>query len=275
MKNLSVITICYNEPNLEETCESIVNQTWQDFEWIVIDGGSNKETLDIFEKYKDRIDKFISEPDSGIYNAYNKGLKLATGKYLSFMNAGDCFYHNEVLNLFNCYVQNNKADIYYGECEYTFRRPDNSRDIVTNNPKTVSREFFILSNICTQGMFIAKDIFDEYGLFNENYKVCADYEKWLQAIRDNRTFEYLPIVVAKFDLNGISSNKKTRILTQSERLEIRSHFFSANDIKNVEENYKMDYSFLEQLFSIKNNKTNSCKIITLLGCHLKIKRSNK
>ena len=61
MKKLSVVTICYNEPNLEETCKSIVNQTWQDFEWIVVDGASNKETLDIFEKYKHRIDKFISE----------------------------------------------------------------------------------------------------------------------------------------------------------------------------------------------------------------------
>ena len=70
MNKVTIITICYNEPNLEQTCESIVNQTWQDFEWIVIDGGSNKETLDVFEKYKHRIDKFVSEPDNGIYNAY-------------------------------------------------------------------------------------------------------------------------------------------------------------------------------------------------------------
>ena len=94
MKKLSIITICYNEPNLEETCKSIVNQTWQDFEWIVVDGGSNEETQKIWDKYKYRIDKFISEPDNGRYNAMNKGIAQAHGEFLNFMNSGDFFYNN-------------------------------------------------------------------------------------------------------------------------------------------------------------------------------------
>ena len=77
MPKLSVITVCYNEPNLEKTCESIVNQTWQDFEWIVIDGGSNQETQKIWDKYKYRIDKFVSEDDNGVYDAMNKGNYLS------------------------------------------------------------------------------------------------------------------------------------------------------------------------------------------------------
>ena len=113
MKKLSIITINYNEPNLKKTCESIVNQSWQDFEWIVIDGGSNEKNLAIFEQYKHRIDKFISEPDNGIYDAYNKGINLATGEYLNFMNAGDCFYSDKILERF--IAQNSKADILYGD----------------------------------------------------------------------------------------------------------------------------------------------------------------
>lgn len=273
MKKLSIITICYNEPNLEETCKSIVNQTWQDFEWIVIDGGSNKETLDIFEKYKNRIDKFISEPDNGIYNAYNKGLKLATGKYLSFMNAGDSFYNKDVLKIFDCISNANDADVYYGECELSIN--DNINNAISNYPKILSEDFFILSNICTQGMFIAKHLFEIFGGFNENYKICADYEKWLEFFTNKKRFEYLPIIVAKYDLNGISSNKKTKNKTSNERLEIRSKFFSQKNITSVENNNKTKYSFLEQIFSLKNDIYGTHKIITFLGCHLKIKRSHK
>ena len=97
MPKVSIITICYNEPDLEKTCESIVNQTWQDFEWIVVDGGSNQETIDIFEKYKARIDEFISESDNVRYNAMNKGIKLAQGEYLNFLNAGDYYFYNDAL----------------------------------------------------------------------------------------------------------------------------------------------------------------------------------
>lgn len=113
MKKLSIITICYNEPHVEDTCKSIVNQTWQNFEWIVIDGKSNEETLNIFEKYRYRIDTFISEPDKGIYNAYNKGIKLARGEYVQFLNAGDSFYSHDALNIFFSKVKRS-ASVLYG-----------------------------------------------------------------------------------------------------------------------------------------------------------------
>ena len=94
---LSVITICYNEKNIRKTCESIVGQSWQDFEWIVVDGGSTDGTLDVLNEYRDRIDVLISEPDNGIYNAMNKGIARARGEWLNFMNGGDAFCDKTVL----------------------------------------------------------------------------------------------------------------------------------------------------------------------------------
>lgn len=275
MKKISVITICYNEPNVEKTCESIVNQTWQNFEWIVIDGGSNQETQKVWDKYKYRINKFISEPDNGIYNACNKGIKIADGDYLIFMNAGDWFYHKDILKLYTNYIECNDSDIYYGQCECSFKKPDNIGDYITNYPSKISRDFFILSNICTQGMLISREIFSQLGLFNENYKVCADYEKWLQAIKVQKRFMYVPIIVSTYDLNGISGNVKTRELTLSERDKIRNSYFTSNEICNAENKNKVVYSALELIFSLKNTPSRSHKIITLFGIHLKIKRKTK
>ena len=88
---LSIVTVCYNEKDIGRTCESIVSQSCQDFEWIVVDGGSTDGSLEVIKHYKERIDILISEPDNGIYDAMNKGIRLAKGKWINFMNGGDTF----------------------------------------------------------------------------------------------------------------------------------------------------------------------------------------
>lgn len=267
MKKLSIITICYNEPNLEKTCESIVNQSWQDFEWIVIDGGSNDETLAIFDRYKSRIDKFVSEPDNGIYNACNKGIKLANGEYLIFMNAGDLLYHKDTLKLFHCFSQVSSAGIYYGECEL-FKNQNSST--ITNYPKYIDLDFFAGNNICMQGMFIRKYLFGKYGLFNEKYKILADYERWLHflSLLGGRVFCYIPIVVATFDLNGISSTTKAT----DESKYIISRYFSKEKIKQIKKySKKTRYAFLKQIFSVRNSSDKCHKVITILNIKLYFK----
>ena len=91
---LSIVTVCYNEKDIGRTCESIVSQSCQDFEWIVVDGGSTDGSLEVIKHYKERIDILISEPDNGIYDAMNKGIRLAKGKWINFMNGGDTFADN-------------------------------------------------------------------------------------------------------------------------------------------------------------------------------------
>lgn len=268
---LSIITICYNEPDVERTCESIVNQTWQDFEWIVVDGGSNKETLDIFEKYKHRIDKFVSEKDNGIYNACNKGINMSSGKYLIFMNAGDCFYNKEVLNCVAPVLGNSGAGIIFGEVERAFKN-EKKKDYVTCTPQIVDNDFFITNNLCTQGVFIEKSLFDIYGSYDESYKICADYEKWVKFYKNGVRFHYVPVIIAEYDFNGVSSSPKTKKLSASEHNEIKQKYFTDEEIIKSGEAQKMSYSILENIFSMKNNSSGSHKIITILGLHIKLRR---
>ncbi|MGL4982869.1 MAG: glycosyltransferase family 2 protein [Treponemataceae bacterium] len=179
MKKLSIITICYNEKDVEKTCKSIVDQKWQDFEWIVIDGGSDQWCLDLLEKYKYRMNYFITEPDNGIYDAMNKGILQATGEYLNFMNAGDAFIDNNVLSDI---INNFSAEIIYGG-EYWIS--EYNMIIKKINQKfDFSSSFFWSSAywLRHQSAFIKKKLFDKYGLYDTQYISAADYEIFMRFI---------------------------------------------------------------------------------------------
>ena len=225
MKKLSIITICYNiKDEIERTCESIINQTDQDFEWIVVDGGSTDGTIDILNKYKHRMDVFISEPDKGIYNAMNKGIKLSTGTYLNFMNGGDKFIQNDVLEK----IFKNKdydADILYGNmCR--FKKKKIIKRIYS---KPINKKYFYNSCISHQSSFIKRDLFDKYGLYNENYRIVSDWEKWIVFAINNCKFQHLDLFVAIFDTNGISSQTSPTLI--AERTSVHNKYFSLNATK--------------------------------------------
>ncbi len=269
MKKLSVVTICYNEPNLEETCKSIVNQTWQDFEWIVIDGASNKETLDIFEKYKHRIDKFISEPDNGIYNACNKGIKLSNGEYIQFLNAGDSYYSdNSLENVFKDKFYN--EDIIYGEIEQIYK--NNPRKNRFSEQSEITKDFMINGCIQTPAAFIKREMFEKYGLYDENFKIVSDYEKFVTFYKNNATFKHINVVVSKFDKSGISSNKKYQSLHLKERREVLNKYFTKTEIEEASTKSKK-FSLFEKFFSITNSQGRTHKIITILGISFRIRRN--
>ena len=203
-KKLSIITVCFNiKDEIERTCESIVNQTWQDFEWIVIDGGSTDGTLDILKKYEKHISVLISEPDKGIYNAMNKGIKIAKGKYLNFMNGGDSFYADDVLEKVFA-GKDYDADVLYGNMNYIEAE---GKSQIRVFPKNVDAEFFRDDCINHQSTFIKRELFDKYGLYSENYKIVSDWEKWVIFAINNRSFQQLDFVVANFVGDGISAKR--------------------------------------------------------------------
>ncbi len=196
---LSIITICYNEKNIRKTCESIVNQSWQEFEWIVVDGGSNDGTLDVLNEYKERINVLISEPDNGIYNAMNKGIAQAKGTWLNFMNGGDAFVGPMVLEqVFGGNRTYEEADVLYGDML--------CRGKVHKMPDAVEASFFIHSCINHQSSFIRAALLREQGGYNEKYRIAADMEKWVLWLKNGRVFRYLPMLIADFDASGISSS---------------------------------------------------------------------
>ena len=267
-KKLSIITICYNEPEVEKTCESIVNQTWQDFEWIVIDGGSNKETLDVFNRYKDRIDIFISEKDGGRYEAMNKGIKLASGKYLNFLNAGDSYFYNDVLkDIFK--DKDWEAGVLYGNENFDY---DSDKCFIEGISKKITKDLLYKSTIRHQSSFIRKELFDKYGKYNEENKVVSDYEKWFVFLENNVSFEFIPYIVANFNMLGISCNKKSQDIAIAERKKIIKKYFSGEEIRNFKRNKKKSLRFAEKIFSLKN-KDKIHKVLTILGIQIKIRRS--
>ena len=230
MKKLSVITICYNiKDEIERTCESIVNQTWQDFEWIIVDGGSTDGTLDILNKYKDRVNIFISEKDKGVYNAMNKGIRLAHGKWLNFMNGGDTFYEKDVLEkVFK--GKDYGADVLYGQC--CVHNLDQSTPILTY-PEKLDLYFFCSKGLNHQSSFIKKELFKKYGLYDENYKISSDKEKYLLFISKKCLFLYLPFPIANFYRGGISGNFATNPQHQMEYTKTLQKYYNIHHKMSV------------------------------------------
>ena len=160
---ISIITVNYNEKNIERTLKSIVTQTFQDFEWIIIDGGSNPETLSIINKYKNRINILISEKDDGVYDAMNKGIKISGGSWLIFMNAGDSFYENTSLEkIFSKYITAiQQKDIIY--CDSIYHTIDNIK-YKPVFPDKLDSKFWYESCISHQSSFIKRELFEKYGI---------------------------------------------------------------------------------------------------------------
>jgi len=200
MHRLSIVTVCKNERNIKETCESVVAQTRQDFEWIVIDGGSDDlQTLETIEKYKDRINVFISEKDNGIYDAMNKGIKLAKGEYINFLNGGDSFLSKDTLE--KVFSKEYSSDVLYGDAFFVYDKCMRKMSF----PKNLTKEFFYDSCLAHSSAFIKTSLFEKYGPYNEANKIVSDWEKWIEFIVSGVRFEHIDVTVSKYDMSGISS----------------------------------------------------------------------
>jgi glycosyltransferase involved in cell wall biosynthesis len=264
---ISIITVCYNEPNLEATCESIVAQTEQNFEWIVVDGGSDEKTQRIWQKYRHRINKFVSEKDSGIYNAMNKGIRLATGEYLLFLNAGDAFEDSEVIN--NVIKMKLDRNIVYGDVR-PVGRGDGKR--IQTFPDFIERSYWIRHTICHNATFIKKSLFDKFGLYDETLRIVADGKKWLEFfLLRNCSYKHISLTVTKFDENGVSTDPKRRWLLMKEREIILKNYFSQKEIKREENRVKYN-NVWERLFSVKNDWNKRTKVLTVVGLKFRFKR---
>ena len=222
---LSVITICYNEVNgIKNTIESVINQKFRDFEFLVIDGNSTDGTREIVERYKDKIAVFISEKDRGIYSAMNKGLSLARGEYIIFLNGGDYFYNVNVLA--HVFKEEIKAPIIYGYCE---TRTSINTPTLFRAPANLTKRHLIKTSLPHQATFIKRELFLRFGNFDETYKIAGDYDLLLRlVIKNSVNAQYVPVLCSYFDRNGISSTSSQ--LRDYEKEKARSMSFSRFDL---------------------------------------------
>ncbi|MCL1902678.1 MAG: glycosyltransferase [Alphaproteobacteria bacterium] len=246
MPKVSIITINYNEPKLERTCESIINQTFRDFEWIVIDGGStNTDTIATLDKHKKHCSYFVSEPDGGLYDAMNKGIARANGDWLIFLNAGDCFSDNETLQTMSQKLQESKdcAVVYGG---ILFEDPGNPRTSFIKQ-EALSDLFWMKDSIWHQAAFIRRDMFEKYGHYRDDFKIVSDWAKFAQMYWSGEKFNFCPIVVSKYDTAGISSSltPETVFMEQAKIWQELQPW--AFDEKLLKSRLRM-YSILRQLF---------------------------
>ena len=231
----SIITVCYNEEKkIQSTIESVLCQKWKTYEHIVIDGQSSDSTMEIVRRFADQDTKmrWYSERDSGIYNAMNKGIHYAEGDYICFLNAGDVFYSNDVLEKIAVGIQTTNADIVFGD---RIRRTESGHVNVSGYfaGTALYDNLRNRKNVCHQTIFASKDSLKDG--FDEQYKICADYD-WLcrQVISGLKTAK-VDSVVVDFDTHGITSQSQYQKIGLKESLRVVRKYFPEMGLWNYSE----------------------------------------
>lgn len=214
MTIFTIITINYNNRSgLKKTIDSVISQSYRNYEWIIIDGNSKDGSYELIVDYKEHFSFWTSEIDTGIYNAMNKGIKRATGEYILFLNSGDYLADSNVLMDLSKIDLN--ADFVYG---YILRESKGKLIPQKNFTKidfTISD--FLRSSLPHQATLIKRDLFDRHGLYDEHYKIASDWKFFLQAIIfGNASVKYIDLPIAVFEDGGISEDRHQK----NESLEI-------------------------------------------------------
>lgn len=239
---LSIVTINFNNAEgLRKTLASVATQTYRDIEHIIIDGGSSDKSVKVIQDYVTRVESresrvksviWVSEKDSGIYNAMNKGIKKATGAYIQILNSGDILAAPDVtermvavltqVNSEELRVKSVGVPILYGNMMKDFGNEKIVRDTCGERMYTPeSFLYFYIGTLNHDCAYIRRDLFDKYGLYNEEMKICSDWEWYVKAIAlGGEKADYTNIDVTIFDMNGISeSGGKNKDLIKKERRE--------------------------------------------------------
>lgn len=214
---ITVITVCYNAHDcITETIESVIKQDYNYVEFIIIDGASTDGTLDIIRQYKDKITAVISEPDYGISDAFNKGIKKAQGDIICFLNAGDTFIDSSVLSAVSRDWGENKPDVLFYQMKVGISGLTPPFKYKNNLPAILNA-----LEIPHQACFCRKKLFEEVGGFNLCIKIRMDYDFFARCIVLKRSFQYIPKIITFYNAEGISSNISNRVIFAKEALYIR------------------------------------------------------
>ena len=206
---VSIITACLNaEDTIEQTILSVINQTYPNIEYVIIDGGSTDGTLDIIKKYEGRITKWISEPDESVFDGMNKGIVHSTGDILYFLNSGDLIYNNDIIaDVVKKFSDKNIIAV-YGNVEVL---NDYMKKKLVRGCK-VSPNKLLYRHICHQALFVRRTLFEDVGMFSTSLKLSADHEFIVKSVKKYpANFLYIDDILAKYRDGGMSSKMMHKV----------------------------------------------------------------
>lgn len=261
MNKISIITVNRNNAGgLEKTILSVIGQNYSNFEYIIVDGASTDNSVEVIKKYESNITRWISEKDTGIYNAMNKGIGMATGDYCYFLNSADCLVSADTL-----------SEVFTGKC---YNAPyinghqlnnfgtQKQRVACLNRPLTLFD--FYWGTIKHQATFIRRDMFDKYGLYDESLKITADWKFFLQTIgMHNEQPVFVDIDVVDFEWDGLSTNPQMQHLNIEERERVLSECIPAS-IRTDYESFH-SYSNYGYLVDKMKNSKKFTQIVKTIG----------
>ena len=212
---ISIVTVSFNSAKtIEFTIKSVLNQTYENIEYIIIDGGSQDSTLNILQNFKDKISIIVSEPDKGIYDAMNKGIRMASGDVIGVLNSDDLYADQNVINdVMKCFISDQELDIIYGNLVYV-RQFDTDKIVRKWHSKCYCDNFFESGNVPPHPtLYLRSHVFHQAGTFDLQYKLAADYEFMLRIFKKHN-FKSLHIqrLIVRMRLGGATNKNLINIL---------------------------------------------------------------
>lgn len=253
----SIITVNYNNwEGLARTIQSVITQSYSDYELIIIDGGSNDRSLDLIKQYKDNISYWISEKDDGIYDGMNKGIAQARGTYVNFMNSGDAFYDHDVLKNVDAIIDG--SDFIIGK---DFNRdPNTGNTFTTILPTRISMATFFMWTLPHQSAFIRRTLFNN-SVYDRSLSIVADWYFFMNKIVfEGRSVQLTNLLICDKEQNGISITQTNKVL--EERNKVLLEALPPGIYKDYDSLAKLDRSTLSKLLNMLD-KEKPCKWIRI------------
>lgn len=256
--DVTVITASFNllkngrKERIIKCLETVHAQTGCKLEHLIIDGASTDGTLEFFKPYEEQgWIKVYSEPDKGIYDAFNKGVSKARGKYVCFINSDDFFNNNTGLSSAVSILKQSGADFSYSPVSFE----KDGKIVGTDEKRQDFRNIFVHMAVCHQGMLFKKELFDKVGLHNIKYIISADYDFVLRCLLNKASFVKAPQPYAVFSLNGLSGNNPQQILRESAEIKAERYHCSLAEAEKIQQTKFIPWKLLKNLLaqtSIKN-----------------------
>ena len=242
MVKLSIITINYNNQiGLQKTIESVIEQDFKNYEYLVIDGASTDGSIEVIDKYQNNIASWISEPDNGVYHAMNKGIRKATGEYLLFLNSGDSFYSSDSLS--SLVKEAKGEDLVYGNILVE----ETNKSWIKSYPATLNFSYMLTDTLPHPATLIKKSLIEGVG-YTESFRIVSDWEFFIISVcKKGASYKYVNRTISNFNYDGISSNPANASLIQEEKNKVLQ-----SEFKTFLEDYQ-SYFKVQQAYELLVN----------------------